>query len=223
MRKSIALLLVLFIASGALLAQSNVTSVSYNKVSQPALMLDMPYSEDISQDFIIANLKKTGYDPETKGKLFWKQNKLDGFYIFKNVRLEGATESLDLYFKVESKGRKSNASTIYLLLSKQEGSFVPTSPEEPDYAAAKNFLNGFVDQAGAYKLDLDIKDQEDVVKKEEKKLDKLQENEKDMLKKIDDLQKDIRKNKSDQESQQKTIENEKERLNNLKSQVKTGS
>ena len=221
MKKVLALFLLLS-ATGVLRAQSLNTSVSYNKLSQPALMLELPYNEDVSEDFIVANLKKTGYDPETKGKLFWKQNKLDGYYIFKNVRLDGMNEPVDLYFKVESKSRRSsNASVIYLLVSKQEGSFISSSPDEPAYGAAKRFLDGFVDQAVAYKLDLDIKDQEDAVKKEEKKMEKLQDNQKDMLKKIDDLQKDVQKNKNDQETQQKAIENAKERLAQLKSQSKT--
>ena len=72
--KSFLLLLLLSSSLTAALAQSSVTSVSYNKTNQPALMLELPYDEEVSEGFIISNLKKTGYDAETKGKLFWKQN-----------------------------------------------------------------------------------------------------------------------------------------------------
>lgn len=223
MKKTVLFLFALLSLSTWLRAQSSATSVTYNKIPQPALMMELPYNEDISQGFIVSNLKKTGYDPETKGKLFWKQNKVDGFYIFKNVHLEGSAETVDLYFKVESKSRKlKDQSIIYLLVGRQDGSFVATTPNEPSYVAAKNFLNGFIDQSAAYKLDLDIKGQEDVVKKEQKKLDKLQENEKDMIKKIADLQDDLKKNRNDQETQQKTIESEKGKLDTLRTQVKVG-
>jgi len=204
-------------------AQSSYTSVSYNKTSQPALMLELPYNTDVSQGFIVDNLKKTGYDPETKGKLFWKQNKLNGFYVFKDVRLEGASQPVDLYFKVDQKTKKAkDQSVIYLLLGRGENNFISSTSDEDTYNAAKNFLNGFVDQSAVYKLNLDIKNQEDVVKAAEKRLDKLKDDEKDMQKKIDQLQKDLKKNQDDQKDQQKTIENERKKLDDLKGPGKNG-
>ena len=204
-------------------AQSSYTSVSYNKTSQPALMLELPYNTDVSEGFIIDNLKKTGYDPETKGKLFWKQNKLNGFYVFKDVRLEGASQPVDLYFKVDQKSKKAkDQSVIYLLMGKGENNFISSTSDEDTYRAAKDFLNGFVDQSAVYKLNLDIKNQEDVVKAAEKKFDKLKDDEKEMQKKLEQLQKDLKKNQDDQKDQQKTIESEKKKLDDLKGQAKNG-
>jgi hypothetical protein len=220
MKKFAALVLVAFSMVCTASAQSSYTSVSYNKTSQPALKLELPYNTDVSEGFIVDNLKKTGYDPETKGKLFWKQNKLNGFYIFKDVRLEGASQPVDLYFKVDQKSKKEkDASVIYLLIDKGENSFISSSDEQT-YNAAKHFLNGFVDESAAYKLDLDIKNREETVKDAEKKLDKLKDNEKDMNRKIEQLQKDLKKNQEDQKEQQKTIETEKKKLDDLKEQAK---
>lgn len=219
MKKIIVLLIVCFAITGAVFSQSSVTSVSYNKTSQPALMLELPYSDEVSEGFIVDNLKKTGYDAETKGKLFWKQNKINGYYVFKDVRLEGLSQPVDLYFKVEQKGRKKDEqSIIYLLVSKGQESFVSSGSDEGIYNASKKFLNGFVTQSAAYKLDLDIKAQEDVVKDAEKKMNKLQDNEKDMIKKVEQLQKDLKKNKEDQDNQQKTIDNEQKKLADLRAQ-----
>ena len=219
MKKYVTIFFLLFSGMNTAFSQASVTSVSYNKISQPALMLELPYDEDVSEGFIINNLKKTGYDVETKGKLFWKQNKLNGFYVFKDVRLEGSSQALDLLFKVERKGKKSkDESIIYLLTSKGGESFITSDSDEMNYAAAKNFLNGFVEQSAVYKLDLDIKAQEETVKDAEKKLSKLQDNEKDMIKKIEELQKDLKKNKENQEEQLKTIENERKKLTDLKAQ-----
>jgi hypothetical protein len=219
MKKYTALFIVFFASFQIASAQSSYTTISYNKTSQPGLVLELPYNTDVSEGFIIDNLKKTGYDPETKGKLFWKQSKLNGFYVFKEVNLEGAPGLVDLYFKVDQKSkRQKDASFIYLLVAKGENFL--SSSEEDTYNAAKRFLNGFIDKSAAYKLDLDIKNQEDAVKDAEKKLDKLMDNEKDMNKKIDQLQRDLKKNQDDQKSQQKKIEDEKKKLEDLREQVK---
>lgn len=222
MKKSTATLFLFFAAFNFAKAQSSITTASYNKTSQPALMLELPYNEDLCGDFIVANLKKTGYDIETKGKLFWKQNKLNGYYTYKDVRLQGLDYTVDLYFKVDQKSRKSkNESVIYMLMGKGEDYFISSS-DETAYFAGKKFMNEFIDQAAAFKLDLDIKAQEDAVKDMEKKLDKLKDNEKDTIKKIDQLQKDLKKNQEDQKNQEQTIENGKKKLKDLKGQVKNG-
>lgn len=220
MKKIFTLFIACFIVLNIVLAQASVTTASYNKTSQPALKLELPYSEDVSENFILTNLKKTGYDVETKGKLFWKQNKLNGYYTFKEVRLDGLDHTVDLYFKVDQKGRNAKKeSVIYMLVGRGEDYFISSSDEKV-YDAAIKFMNGFVDESAAFKLDLDIRAQDDLVKTAEKKLEKLKDNEKDMYKKIEQLQNDIKKNQEDQKTQEKTIDNEKKKLDDLKSRVK---
>lgn len=215
MKKLTASLLAMLICF-SVAAQSTVTSVSYNKKNQPGLVLELPYSESVSEDFIVSNLKKTGYDAETKGKLFWKQNKLNGFYIFKDVRLQGLDHTVDLYFKVDQKGKKSKEeSVIYMLVGRGEDYFIPSSDDRV-YDAAKRFMNMFIEEAAAYKLDLDIAAQEKTVKSAEKKLSDLSSDEKSMIKKIEQLEKDLKKNKEDQESQARLIEEEKKKLDELR-------
>ncbi|HEV7621123.1 MAG TPA: hypothetical protein VGO09_05300 [Flavisolibacter sp.] len=198
-------------------AQSSPSSAPYNKVSQPALMLELPYSQNTSEDFIIDNLKRTGYNVESKGKFFWKQNKLNGFYTFKGVNLEGLSQSVDLYFKVDQKSRRDkNESVIYMLVSKGNENFISPDSDPEIYNAAKKMLDGFITQSASYKLDLDIKAQEDAVRNAEKKLGKLQDSEKDLNKRLNQLQDDLKKNRMDQENQQRALENERRRLADLK-------
>ena len=219
MKKLTALLPVLFLLFNAAFSQSTVTSVSYNKTDQTGLMLELPYNQDVSEGFIVDNLKKTGYEAETKGSLFWKNNKINGFYTFKGVRLEGADQPVDLYFKVDRKSKKQkDQSVIYLLVSKGGENFISSGSDEDIYKAAKRFLNGFLEQSAVYKLDLDIKSQEDVVKDAQKKMDKLKDDEKSMNKKIEQLQSDLKKNSEDQEKQQQTIEDAQKKLADLKAQ-----
>jgi hypothetical protein len=221
MKKSIALILVIFTGVINVFAQSSATTVSYNKSDQPALMLELPYDESISEDFIVANLKRTGYDAETKGKLFWKQSKKNGFYVFKDVKFQGIGQAVDLYFKVERVGRKSkDVSAIYLLISTGEENFVSSGYDENLYNAAKKFLDGLVEKSAAYKLELDIKNQEDVVKDEEKKFSKLEDVEKDLIKKMKQLEEDLKDNKKDKQDQQKKLESEKKKLEELKDKEK---
>ena len=215
--KKIAALLLTFILHTAVTAQSTLTSVNYNKKDQSALMLELPYNEEVSEGFIVTNLKKTGYEAETKGSLFWKNNKINGFYTFKGVRLEGLSQAVDLYFKVERKSRKQkDQSIIYMLISKGNEDFITSGGDEEIYSASKRFLNGFLEQSSVYKLDLDIKGQEDVVKESEKRMTKLKDEEKNLTKKIEQLQTDLQKNREDQEKQQKTIEDEQKKLEELK-------
>ncbi|MGZ3911194.1 MAG: hypothetical protein ACXVBR_13975, partial [Flavisolibacter sp.] len=195
-------------------SQSTTASISYNKTSQPGLMLELPYNQDVSEGFIVTNLKKTGYEPETKGSLFWKNNKINGFYTFKGVSLPGADQPVDLYFKVDKK--KKDQSVIYMLVSKGGENFINQDSSENLYTAGKNFLDGFLEQSAVYKLDLDIRNQQNSVNNAQKKLDRLRDDEKSLNKKLEQLQSDLKKNQQDQEKQQQALENEQKKLSDLK-------
>jgi hypothetical protein len=219
--KIITTLLIGCLATLSLAAQSISTGVSFNKTTQPALMLLLPYSEAIAEGTILQKLKENGYDPETKGKAFWKQSKVNGFYTFKGVVLKDMDKQpLDLYFRVDAKGKKDNEkATIYLLVSKGDEKFVTPESDNDIHLAAKKFLNKFMDESAAYKLQKDIEAQQQEVKDAEKKLAKLQDTEKDLLKKIAQLQEEARTNKVQQENQEKVIETEKTKLQGLKSKT----
>lgn len=211
------LFIFLFITSSfAGIAQTLPTSISYNKTTQQGLMLELPYSQEVCEGFIVNSLKNIGYDPESKGKLFWKNNKVNGFYTFKNVNIQGISHPVDLYFKVDQKSRRiKDESIIYLLVSNGDEKFINES-DTTTYNVAQKLMNDFVSKSAAYKLSLDIKAQEDEIKDAEKKLANQKENEKELIKKIDKLQEDLKRNRADQVTQQSVIENEKKKLAELK-------
>jgi hypothetical protein len=220
MKKITILLLGCFAAFHSIHAQSTVSNVSYNKTTQSALSLELPYNQDISEGFIVSNLKKTGYDPETKGTFLWKQNKTNGFYVFKGVMLEGVKQSLDLYFRIEPKSRiEKEHSIIYLLVSKDNERFLSSTSDEGAYKAATRFMNSFIDQSAAYKLGLDVKAQESVVKDAEKKLEEIKQNEAALNKKMEQLKNDLSKNQAEEEAQLNAVENEKKKLASLKAKA----
>ena len=205
--------LVLLLSAVFARSQSAPANISFNNEDKYGLMLTLPYKESVAEGAILENLKKTGYDAETKGKLFWKQNKINGFYTFKGVNLNN--NLVDLYFRVDQKTKRSEQSTIYLLVSKGEENFISSSDVEI-YEAARKFLDGFTAETASYKLQLDIQAQEDAVKDAEKKFAKLKDDEKDMEKKIEKLQDDLKKNRDQQADQEKQIELEKKKLEDLK-------
>lgn len=201
-------------------AQSVGTTVKFNKADRPSLMLYLPYNEEVAEGTIVSKLKEIGFQPETKGSLFWKQDKTDGFYVYKGVVLKdaaGQNQLVDLYFKVDRRGNKrDNQSVIYMLTSKGSDNFITGTSDTGTYAAAQNFLNGFVAQTATYKHGLDVTAQEETVKKAEKKMTDLMDEEKDLNKKIAKLQDDLAKNKQAQTNQQATIDGERKRLEELK-------
>jgi predicted nucleic acid-binding Zn-ribbon protein len=214
MKKLAACLFSLVVTTLCVSAQSTVTAITLNKLTQPALKIDLPIDDDVSEDFFADNLKKSGNSTD---KLFSKSSKIDeGFYAVKNIRLEGTREPVDLYIKIEQKGKKSNhESSISMLISKQ-GGFITPSSDKTTFNAAEKFLNAFADQATAYNLKKNIEEQEDLVKDAEKKMKKLQDQQQDMEKKVENLQKDLKENKEDQDDQVKTIDQQKQKLDQLK-------
>lgn len=221
MKKIIVSILLLSVFSLSVQSQSYFSDIEYDKTTHQGIALQLPYSTSISEGSILTKLSEIGYTPETKGALFWKKNKINGFYVFKDVVLPKQSNAADLYFKVERKSRRDkNNSVMYLLLSKNDV-FLGNGYDTALFRAGKKFLNSFVSETEAYKLNLDIEAQEEKLKDAEKKLNSLYEDEKDLRKKIADLEKDIINKQKDQENQKIEIEKQKAALEVLKQQQKT--
>lgn len=203
------------------LSQATFTTISINKNIQPGLVLHLPNNREVAEGTILQKLSETGYSPETKGRLFWKKNKLDGFYVFNGVTLPALNnQKLDMYFKVDQESSsQKDQSIIYLLVSKGYDNFVSPEADSVTFLAATDFLNGFVATTASYRLNLDIDEQEKVLKNAEKKLANLQDDEKSIIKKIDELQADLRNKRNDQVMQEKEIANQKMKLESLKARV----
>jgi hypothetical protein len=203
------------------LSQATFTTITINKKLQPGLVLHLPNNTDVAEGTILQKLKETGYSPETKGRLFWKKNKLDGFYVFNGITLPALNnQKLDMYFKVERESSsQKELSIIYLVVSKGYDNFISPEVDSATFLAATDFLNGFVANTASYRLNLDIEEQGKVLKSAENKLTNLQDDEKSLIKKIEGLQADLRNKKDDQVMQEKEIANQKMKLETLKVKV----
>lgn len=198
-------------------AQSSYTTIQYNKIMQPALVLELPNTTDDAQGTILEKLKQIGYNPETQGHLFWKKNKIDGFYAFNGVVLPSlSTRKLDMYFKVVQKNKEEkNSSTVYLLVSSGNENFASPESDSALWNSSILFLNSFVEKTTAYTLEQSITAQEDVVKDSQKKLANLQKDEKDLSDKIKKYQDDLLNNQNNQKDQQLDVENQQKLLEAL--------
>lgn len=203
-------------------AQSSSTTIGYNNNMQPALVLELPNNTDDAEGTILQKLKETGYNPETQGHLFWKKNKIDGFYVFNNVSLSAlSTLKLDMYFKVVQKNNEEkNNSTVYMLISKGNENFVSPDNDPTLWDSAQMFLNSFVEKTTAYSLEQDILQQQAAVTDAQNKLSALQKDEKDLTDKIKKYQDDLLNNQNNQKNQQADIANQIKLLEDLKTKRK---
>ena len=192
-------------------AQSSSTTIQYNEKMQPALVLELPNTTDEAEGTIIQKLKETGYNAETQGHLFWKKNKIDGFYAFNSVVLPSVSnQKMDIYFKVVQKNKEEkNSSTLYLLVSSGNENFASPDGDTTLWNSSKMFLNSFVEKTTAYSLEQNIKHQENTVKEFQNRLTDLQTQEKDLAEKI-------RQNQEDQKNQQLNLEGHTKILEDLK-------
>lgn len=203
-------------------AQSSSTTIEYNNSMQPSLVLELPNNTDDAEGTILLKLKETGYNPETQGHLFWKKNKIDGFYVFNNVTLSSlSTLKLDMYFKVVQKNNEEkNNSTVYMLISKGNDNFISPDNDPTLWDSAQIFLNSFVEKTTAYSLEQDIIQQQTAVTDSQNKLLALQKDEKDIADKIKKYQDDLLNNQNNQKNQQADIANQLKLLEDLKAKRK---
>jgi len=210
MKKQYLLMIVLGTGIIAARAQSSYTTIQYNDKMRPALMLELPNNPTDAEGTILQKLKEVGYNHETKGHLFWKKNKIDGFYVFNNVLLPSlSNQEMDMYLKVVQKNKEENSSILYLLVSSGNENFASPEGDTTLWNSSKMFLNSFVEKTRAYTLEQNIKHQENTVKEFQNKLTELQSEAKDLAEKI-------RENQEDQKNQQLNIENHNKLLEDLK-------
>jgi len=150
MKKQYLLMIVLGTGIIAARAQSSYTTIQYNDKMRPALMLELPNNPTDAEGTILQKLKEVGYNHETKGHLFWKKNKIDGFYVFNNVLLPSlSNQEMDMYLKVVQKNKEENSSILYLLVSSGNGNFASPEGDTTLWNSSKMFLNSFVEKTRA--------------------------------------------------------------------------
>jgi hypothetical protein len=208
MRKII-LLAVILIISRTSFAQSYEGTVDYQKNKQATVILELPYPPGVLEDAIKDKMKRMGYSG--------KESK--GFIVFKGVR-DTTGREMDYLVRVERKSRKEKDESVVYLFGQGANVDMTKTGDGSDMDYLKTQLNKMQPDIEAYNLEVQIVDQEETIKKAEKKYDNLQDDQKSLEKKLKKLQEDIEENKRDQEKQKSEIENQKKVLDTLKSKRK---
>lgn len=195
-------------------SQSKTGKVDYHKGDKMAAVIDLPINATVVQEAIKDFLSKK----------CTKSDRSKGFDIYRFAKLhENDPELLDVHCKVESKGKKDNESVVYLLIGRPgENIGVRTADDHYQIEEAKKLLNQMLPDIEAFKLESEIKDQEEQVRKEEKKLSGLVDDQKDLEKRIRNLQDKLEENKIDQKKQSDEAARQRSMLDNLRTRRKIG-
>lgn len=208
MSRLIFTLIILSLSAAIVSAQAYEGKAEYDKKKQEAFVIQYHYSPDAVEMAVTQKMEKLGYRAKEEKGIF---NKDRGALVYKNAYIKAISkEKLDYIIQIERKSRKENdESFLYLIILKDDGSNAEATFDAADTRAAEDFLNDLQPDVEAANLEIQIKGQEDIVAKAEKKLRGLQDDKVELEQKLED-------NKRNQEDTQKDIENQKQLLDNLK-------
>ena len=214
MRKTILPLLSFLIISATAFPQAFEGKIEYDKKKQEAFVVEYNYPPEAVEDALTKKMEQLGYKGREEKGLF---NKDKGFRVYKAAYVTDITSgSMDYAFKIESK-RKGKEAVLYMVILGKDGANAKTMFESSAVDKAKSFLNRLEPLVEDAYLELQIKEQEELLAKAQKKLKELKDEKEGMEKKIKKLEDDIKDNEKAQNSQEKDIEDQSKSLEALKS------
>ncbi len=147
--------------------------------------------------------------------------------MYRNTCLdENDPEIVDVHFKVDRKIFKERESAVVFLLIGRPGENIGarTIDDRFKVSDSKELLNRMAPYIDLYNLEVQIKKQEEVVKKSEKRLLNLKDDQYDLEKRLKALQEKITQNKNDQTLQTEDLNRQKDALNAIlnKKEVSSG-
>ena len=187
-------------------AQSLTGITSFNKSPQSSLIYNLPFSDEAVSGGI-----------ETKMIPFGKPRKMKGFLMYKNVRIpEISNDALTIYFGADKKSNKDNSNAVLTMLLANEANRFYTIEENKElFSKAAIYLNTFEPAVAAASLELQIKEQDEVIKKTDKKLKNLRDDKIDFENQKKKLESKIEQNTNDIIKQEQDVTKQKELLDSL--------
>lgn len=211
--KQIIVLSFLLLTVNFVFAQATEGLVTYQKKQQSAAVITLPYSTEVVSTVMNDYLSKKGSSGTD----------IKGFKTYRNTQITSDdSTNADLYFKIERTNRKEkDQSTVSLMVGVPNEDIANRNPgAQFGMEQAKNFLNNLVPVMEAYKLEMQIKDLNDLVIKEEKKSKELASDGHDLQKRKHEVEGKIESNKLNQLKQDAEVEKQKQALALLISQRK---
>lgn len=194
--------------TGAAIAQSRTGTVEHQKITRETIVNEVPFPEDVILGAIQDTLEKLGY----------KGRDSKGFTVYKTVSLpQLGNDSYDLYFSADKKSkREKDISQVTMMISRGTDNFITEKSDPGLLQNAKTFLDRLHLTVAKYHHGQKIAEQEEVVRKLEKKVAGLGADADDLEKKKKKLEKDIEDNIKEQADQQKELEKQRQVLSTLK-------
>lgn len=195
-----------FVLAFSAFSQAYENAIQYDKKKQQGLAIDYSFPPEAVENALVKKVEKMGYKPkEEKGIL----NRDKGFLVYKNIYVSDISrDRMDYIIKVERKSRKNSVESVLYMIMMKDGQNALALMDSYDVGNAKTFLNNMLPDIEAANLELQIKAQEEVVAKAEKKMSDLKSDQLSLQKKLQD-------NGTAQEATQKDIENQKQALGTL--------
>ena len=189
-------------------AQAYEGKIDYDKKKQVAYVIEFPYQSEAVENAFTKKMEKLGYRGKEEKGIF---NKDKGFVVYKNAYITDISDKrMDYVVEVERKSRKEkDESLLYLIILDDKGENASVGFDAAVVDRIKSFLSSLSPDVEAADLELQIKEQENVVAKSEKKLS-------DLKKDKDNLEKKLSDNIKDQENTQKDIDSQKQALDTLR-------
>jgi hypothetical protein len=194
-------------------AQSVEGTTDYNKTKQPAVVCEYPYPPALVETILTDDLKQKGFGKGKSSK---------GFDVYQAINFtEISTDKIDFYVRVERKGRKEkDIAIVTIMVSKGYDNFISGGADASIMQNTMAYINGLKPKLEKSSLEIQIADQEEVLKKEEKKMSGLVDDLEGLEKKKKKLEQDMEDNKKDQEKQKAEVEKQKGILESIKAQRK---
>lgn len=192
---------------------ANEGKVEHTKGDKAAAVIELPYPEDEVAQMLSDEMAARGV----------KGDKAKGFVVYRNVKLNDKDLDLnDLHFKIERKSRKEKDITnVYLIIGKpSENIGLRAGNDYHKIDEAKSFLNTLVPRMEAHHLEVQIKDQETLLTKAEKKFQGLVEDSVSYVEKIRALEQKMNTNRTDRASQDVEVKKQRQTLEAMRSRRK---
>ena len=187
--------------------------LDWQKTKLPATIVEVPQSASVTEAAIKQKFTQYGFTG--------KESK--GVTVYRGVRIpQISTELIDVYVKVERKGRKDKEECmVYFAIAKPDGMFIkPGVSDAAIVASVSNYSLNFGTWAEAEALERDIKNSEDGLKSAEKKGTDLQDEAESLVKRKKKLEDDIEENRKNIEKQKIEVENKRRALDLLRAKRK---
>jgi len=191
--------------------QARTGSVELNKNNRTCLLGDYP----VSSDMVEGALKKKF----NEAKLGSDKKASDGFRLYKGVLYPTLSPvTIDLYVKIEEK--KPNT-TLYILASKGYDNFLKPETDTAEFSNGLRFLNQFANDVQAFKLNADMKSQQELIADAEEKNKSLQRKGEQLSKSKSKTESKIALNKMESNSLKSEVDNQQKNLDAVRARTAT--